>query len=170
MGKVRAWNTSIRKRPSGSGSSEKPNEVSRKDHIKDRKIRNPKYKRLKRCDANPSILFKKLIHRCICGKILCYYGFSHRQYCGKFYCDFIDDNTYDETKKKINKFRLFIEELNKINLNLNIKNIILKYLKPSCEVFEDRINILEIQMSNYDDKCQEYKKICKELQFLNQYK
>jgi hypothetical protein len=132
-------------------------------------------KKLRRCNANPPEIVKKKVikftHRCPgCREILCKGGFSHRQTCGKFECEVIDITTYEKTIQKISEFKFNILNLNILILNKNIKNLVLEYLRPSKEVFEDRIETLEIQMSNYDDKCQEYKEICKELQFLNQYK
>jgi len=132
-------------------------------------------KKLRRCNANPPEIVKKKVikftHRCPgCRKILCEGGFSHRQTCGKFDCeaDIIID---EETNKKISEFKFNILKLNILSLNLEIKKLVLGYLgRPSKEVFKNRINTLEIQMSNYDDKCQEYKEICKELQFLTKYK
>ena len=187
------WKTRVRKRPKNHNNGVEPKRIRWEDlppstpDIKESDIetlspKKPKFKLIKWYRANPQSLYdysgsaderlrkanaeEKYINRCICGEILP----PHRQACGKFSCYLIDYMTYHETEEKINEFRLFIKKLNKINLNLNIKNIILEYLKPSCEVFEDRLGILEIQKSNYDKNSQKYKELNKEIKFLNQYK
>ena len=68
----------------------------------------------------------------------------HRQTCGKFDCE--ADIIIDEKIKKISEFKFNILKLNILKLNKNIKNLVLGYLRPSKEVFKNRINTLEIQM------------------------
>ena len=115
-------------------------------------------KRIKRQYANPTILIEKkqLIHRCICGYILCIGSYSHRQSCGKFDCNFIEYFTYIDNKAEIDEYKENLEK----NINCS---------KPENNVFQTRIDILEIQKSNYEEKSKEYDNINKELTFLNKH-